>query len=298
MLAIASALALALLAAGMTAATVVHASAKTLTVNTTADGDQGPGSTCSSPAAGGACTLRAAIEVADQDSGDTITVPAGTYGVNPGLGVMDVTRSMTIAGAGAATTIVDGGRATGIFEVDSGTVAISGLTVRNGFDGSLGAAGTDIANDATLSLTNDVVSGGSAPDGAGGGIASDGPLTLDGVVVSGNEAGDAGGLALLGGVTATITRSTISDNVADGTCSSTATSTRNTSPDMAAASCSAGQAKGSRTSRSREAPSPATRRPGRPSGANRSTSLRAVACSTSPATCAWPTTRSRATRPP
>ncbi len=185
-------------------------------MSTTADGGQGAGATCGSPAAGGRCTLRAAIELANHDSGDTIVVPAGVYGLDAGLGTLDVESSMTIRGAGPATTVVDGGQAVGVLGVNASPVAISGLTIRNGAVTGNGESGAGIANDGSLSLTDVAVTGGSAPRGMGGGIASDGPLTLTDVVVSGNHAGDGGGLALVGSARTTITRSTISGNTADG----------------------------------------------------------------------------------
>jgi hypothetical protein len=80
---------------------------------------------------------------------------------------------MTITGAGSATTIVDGGQATGVFGVRAAQVAISGLTVRNGKVAGANAAGAGIANDGTLSLLDVAIIGGSAPNGIGGGIASD-----------------------------------------------------------------------------------------------------------------------------
>jgi hypothetical protein len=209
-------LVLVVFAIALTAITPVHAAAQTLTVDTTMDGHQGAGAACSSPAAGGACTLRAAIDLADRSSGDTIAVPAGTYGLTPSLGFLDVTSSMSITGAGSSTTIVDGGRATVVLGVGAGSVSVSGLSIRNGELDNQNFAGADISSDGTLTLTNVVVTGGSAPMSAGGGIASDGPLTLENVVVSGNHAGDGGGLALFGGVTTTISRSTISGNSADG----------------------------------------------------------------------------------
>jgi CSLREA domain-containing protein len=214
---IAAAMVFVLAVVGLTAIRAVHASAQVSTVNTTADGDQGTGTTCGSPAAAGRCTLRAAIELADNESGDTIVLPAGVYGLDAHLGILGVTSSMTITGAGSATTIVDGGQATGIFGVDvAASASITGLTIRNGAVTDLNAFGAGIASDGTLSLTDVVVTGNSVPRGAGGGIASDGPLTLSNVIVSGNHAGDGGGLVLLGTAKTSISRSTISGNTADG----------------------------------------------------------------------------------
>ena len=64
------------------------------------------------------CTLRAAIQEANAFAGaDTITLPAGMYTLSiPGpledeaaTGDLDITDDLTLTGAGAANTIIDGG---------------------------------------------------------------------------------------------------------------------------------------------------------------------------------------------
>src|ERR1700690_3615662 len=99
--------------------------AATFNVNSTADAvDASPGDgTCAT--AGGDCTLRAAIMEANALPGShTINVPAGLYILTiPGIGEenaaqgdLDVTGSVTIAGAGPGSTIVDGGGIDRVFE--------------------------------------------------------------------------------------------------------------------------------------------------------------------------------------
>ena len=86
----------------------------TLTVDTTTDaGLQTPGSTtCVASTATGRCTLRAAVEAADNNIGrvDTINAPAGTYvlSTGPGLGALDITNSMLIVGPAGSGAVVDG----------------------------------------------------------------------------------------------------------------------------------------------------------------------------------------------
>src|SRR5437867_2704086 len=141
--------------------------AMTFMVDSTADAvDAAPGDgTCAT--AGSACTLRAAIQEANALAGnDTIDVPAGTYtlgipaggettvGLDAAVGDLDITQNLTITGAGAATTIVDGGGATRVFqEASSITVTISGLTMRNGAD----QAGAGIFAQGNLTLHDVVV---------------------------------------------------------------------------------------------------------------------------------------------
>ena len=91
------------------------ASAATIPVTTTDD----------TVAAVGACSLRAAISAANSDAAsggcpagddtDTVTLPAGTYGLSRSgagedansTGDLDVTENVTIDGAGEAPTTVD-----------------------------------------------------------------------------------------------------------------------------------------------------------------------------------------------
>jgi|RhiMetdeSRZDD1v2_1073273.scaffolds.fasta_scaffold20161_3 hypothetical protein len=200
------------------------AGAATVTVTTTADG--GPGS------------LRDAIAAAA--SGDTIDVPAGMYALTSGP--LRIATGVTVAGAGAATTIIDGGGTDGVFDIripDAPTdfVVISGVTVRNG---ALNG-GVQVAS-GTVTITDSVITGNTARTGAGirngyrghltvvrttiasnsasfqgGGIFNEGPetLILRDSTISGNSATNAGGgiMNYAAGV-AIITNTTISGNVA------------------------------------------------------------------------------------
>jgi large repetitive protein len=108
------------------------------------------------------CTLRAAIQESNALLGqDTINLPPGTYELeiptvnedSPTSGDHDITDLVNIVGAGAGTTIVDGGfplqgaqiEARGIdrlFEVhpSAGSVTFRGMTIREGFSADDGGA--------------------------------------------------------------------------------------------------------------------------------------------------------------
>src|SRR3954447_2620592 len=143
--------------------------------------DSGPGS------------LRAAI--AGAADGETIDVPAGTYTLTGGELLVD--KSLTLAGVGARTTIVDAAGNSRAINIDSGTVHISRLTV----------------------------TGGKADQG--GGIFNNGTLFLDRAEVSGNVAigdptfGGQGGGIFNNGSAMTVTNASVSRNVADGTAGAT-----------------------------------------------------------------------------
>src|SRR6266403_2126742 len=202
---------------------VAPAAGATFTVNDdTADAvDAAPGDgRCAT--AGGTCTLRAAIQEANAHTGaDTIMVPAGTYLLMiPGrgedaaaMGDLDITDDVTITGAGAHTTIVDGNGIDRIFEIvnPASIVAISSLTIRNG-DTVAGADadGGGLFNSGTLTLSNVGVANNTAA-GNGGGISSVNDLTLTNCVVSGNTAAFFGG-GIDNPLTATLTNVTVSGN--------------------------------------------------------------------------------------
>ncbi|MBI4233061.1 MAG: CSLREA domain-containing protein, partial [Chloroflexi bacterium] len=223
------------------------------TVNSTADAvDANPGDgTCSDLA--GRCTLRAAILEANALAGaDTINLPAGIYTLSIGgsfedfgaTGDLDITDHLTISGVGAGLTTVDGGGLDRVFHVDplapinapTITVAISGLTIRNGSVGGVrnrgsltmsavvvrdnqdGCWGGAIANQGTIWLIDSTVAGNTeASCGAGGFSNNIGTATIANSTISGNVAGgnfgDGAGIHATGG-NLTIVNSTISGNSA------------------------------------------------------------------------------------
>lgn len=177
--------------------------AATFVVNSTADAvDAIPGDgTCST--AGGVCTLRAAIQEANALAGvDTITVPAGTYlltiaGINEdaaATGDLDINDALTLSGAGATTTIVDGGGLDRVFQVRSflQTVNISAITIRGGGGGALGA-GILKNTFATLNITDSVITSNSGTDGAGVENSGGGTVTITNTTISNNVSTGFGG---------------------------------------------------------------------------------------------------------
>ena len=204
------------------------------------------------------CTLRAAIQASYLFENPTIILPAGTYTLTlPGAGEdrgatgdLDL-RTVTIVGAGAKTTIVDGGGLDRVFDLVPGAqVDLYGLTIRNGsadngggirngFDGELTLTDVEVAGNAAtragggiyncafsigppvqlcqFHLVNVTVAENSAA-GAGGGIAAIGPVfTLHTVTISGNSAAVGGALYIgpSASLDATIASATIVDNTAN-----------------------------------------------------------------------------------
>jgi CSLREA domain-containing protein len=245
---------------------LASAGVTTFVVNSTADAvdaNLGDGECATSS---GACTLRAAIQEANAGSGaNTIELPAGTYTITrvpdavdppelPELpnatcstvdagaheGDFDVTCPLTIVGAGAGATIIDGGQpppgappeqtaADRLFDIhqSAGDVTISGLTVREGYHAEAGGAIAN-ASGGTVQLQNIDVRD-SYATAYGGGIYTGEPLEVEcpepcaggaprlelvGVNLIGNATGGEGGGAFVMFGTLNVTGGSISGNQA------------------------------------------------------------------------------------
>ncbi|HSG95526.1 MAG TPA: choice-of-anchor Q domain-containing protein, partial [Afifellaceae bacterium] len=177
-------------------------------------------------------SLRACVIWANSNPGDdTITLPAGTYtltltgaGENAAAtGDLDIADAavglLTINGAGARTTIIDGNGADRIFHVlsNQGDLALSNMTLRNG--NSQGADGGAILNaDNILTLTDVTLTGNTAATKAGGAIWSaggDARLDINRATLTNNSAADGGAIyGSGGGVRIQITNATFNANTA------------------------------------------------------------------------------------
>ncbi len=192
-----------------------QAQAATFTVTRT--DDPAPGA-CDSD-----CSLREAVRAANAGSGgDAIVIPPGHYrltragaGENAALtGDLDVTKDVTINGAGARSTAIDAVGGDRVFDIGAVAVEIFRVTITGGLvDGN----GGGIANAGTLRLVEDTISGNHAVyvnNQSGGGIDSTGSLVVEATTISGNRAYNGGGINFSGALT--VTNSTISGNLAGG----------------------------------------------------------------------------------
>jgi hypothetical protein len=189
------------------------------------------------------CTLRGALDRSDRASGvDLVSIPAGTYVRDPTLPTLEILNSVTIAGAGARSTIIEGadtpseGPALNFTvqagQVSANTSAIRDVTITKGTNlsgGGVASSGAGIKSTGTnLFLDRVTVSGnvatGAMNPGTGAGIAFDTAgrtLTIDSSTIAGNRAVSGGvgargaGIEVSGG-SASIRSSTIAGNVADG----------------------------------------------------------------------------------
>jgi uncharacterized repeat protein (TIGR01451 family) len=144
----------------------------------------------------GHVSLRSAIEAADHLGGsNTISLPAGTYKLS--LGPMDIDNNLTLTGASAASTLIDAGLKSRIFQVGSWTVGISKVTLERGLEqapipGAISAGGA-ILDLGVLTLTNDTITANVAVGASG----NNGTNGADGATPGAN--GAAGGSGQMGG---------------------------------------------------------------------------------------------------
>ena len=174
------------------------------TVNSTSDTHNLPASNTSHVCsdASGKCTIRAAIDAANSDTGpDKIVIPPGTYTLT--LGSLDPAVSMLIVGAGASKTIIDGANAFGVFVLSgtpSPTVEIDNVQIRHGSSTNGGAIAL---NRGSLTLGSDILTLNNASQDGGAvydAIQASG-IWMSNTTVSGNTAANGGGLYVTGGFT-------------------------------------------------------------------------------------------------
>ncbi len=130
---------------------LVHAAS--FTVNSKADGADPTPNDGTCDIGGGICTLRAAIQTANNNGeADTINLGIGTFTLSiPGTGEnqaasgdLDITKALTITGLGPDQTTIDADGLDAVFDIRSGagTVVISGVTIINGNWTGWGGAST------------------------------------------------------------------------------------------------------------------------------------------------------------
>jgi CSLREA domain-containing protein len=157
----------------------------------------------------GDCTLREAINAANNHAGaDTITF-AGDYTIVLASTLTNLASTLTIDGSGHTVT-VSGNYSVGVFVVQpTGVVTMRRLSIINGVDVNFGG----LYNFGTLAISDSVFSGNQASNG-GGGIHNAGPLTISNSTFNSNTAFEGGGLNNNAAGTVTINNSTFSGNAA------------------------------------------------------------------------------------
>ena len=173
--------------------TVLTSAVPSLLVTTT--NDSGPGS------------LRQVILSAESVANPIVTFAAHVTGtITLATGEIPITKNLTIAGPGANVLSVSGNQASRIFEILSGTVMISGLTIRDGREiegigfpeeNGAKARGGGIMNQSILTLTGCIISNNAVVAGRGGDSLEDGSVSFAG----GGGNGSGGGVCNIGTLT-------------------------------------------------------------------------------------------------
>lgn len=177
----------------------------------------------------GDCTLREAVMAANangMETHDIITIPAGEYVLTEKgtseyelgeKGDLDIKTHLTIWGAGADKTIIDGNGTDRVFEIADGLdVNISGVTITNGNAGDLGCGGISVG-DSDVVIDNSIITDNKGK--FGGGISVDGNsanLKLENCTISKNTSEKGGGIHGLNGAHVEMINTTVSDNKALG----------------------------------------------------------------------------------
>ena len=186
----------------------------------------------------GLCSLREAIISANKDKAtssnqgecpagnkaDTIILNEGSYRLtrtdqgnenSASTGDLDISGNLTIQGAGADKSIIDGRLLTDrLFQILSESLILNGITL---LGGDSKRDGGSILNDGILTIQGSSVKSAVA-SGNGGGIynGKTGQLNIFNAIIENNSAADNGGGIFNNGGMLTITNSTVSGNSVDG----------------------------------------------------------------------------------
>ncbi len=185
------------------------ASAATVVVNTTTDQSLG--------SCGSSCSLRDAVATAAP--GDTVQIPAGHYVLS--LGAMLIQKSLTLTGAGARTTIIDGNASSRIFNASGNiNVELDDLSLVNGQStpassagGAIAASGPNCLTPLVLTIRRCTFDNNQGANSGGALFLTTVALTIEDSTFSNNNAG-VGGAILGQGATGSIVNSTFSGNTA------------------------------------------------------------------------------------
>jgi CSLREA domain-containing protein len=203
-------------------ACTASARAAEITVNATGDAvDSTPDNGLCESTLG--CTLRAAVQTAEGASNpgaDVIHVGVGTYDVTGGMPT--ISQALTIAGAGARTTIIHGDGTARLFTAlmsnHGDPLSFSDLTITGG--GGTEDGGGVRSTYTQLTATRVAVVGNKTTSEEGGGIylGTGSTASISDSLLGGNHVSQAGGgLAGASGAPVTLTNVTVSGNVAEGT---------------------------------------------------------------------------------
>ncbi len=164
----------------------------------------------------GAGSLRSTIAGTALDSVDTVTFASNVIGtITLTNGTLVITNSVNIVGPGAKLVTVNGSNGQRVFQINSGSVLLEGLTITGGSGQSLGAG---IYNQGTLVVSKCIINSNVTFRASGAGVANSGNLLIHDSTLCSNVAGGGfvfvGGGGLLNSSNATLINCTIAANSA------------------------------------------------------------------------------------
>lgn len=187
------------------------------------DGLPGDGACATNPPPTPVCTLRAAVQEANAHPGpDFIALSPGTYTLtrvgydnNALNGDLDVTDDLTIFTTGGIATIDANGSVTfdRAFEVITGTLSLSDITIVNGYSPSNGGG---ISANGNLQMYNTIVQDNTSALDGGGIFAAGAMVSLSSVTLRGNHSQQAGGGISIEGSSAPYPNVFVSDSTVEG----------------------------------------------------------------------------------
>ncbi len=159
---------------------------------------------------GSQTTLRAAILDANSagapariylppNPGNYVLTRTGVGTDTAAINDLDITGDVTIVGAGAGLSIIDAGGQTGlgdrVFDITTGSLWASGITVTGGWAAGGGGGGLRVLNGGELILTDSAVIGNTAVNDGGGGLLrlQNGEARVERSVFVANDADNFGG---------------------------------------------------------------------------------------------------------
>jgi CSLREA domain-containing protein len=183
----------------------------------------GDGACATNPPPAPVCTLRAAVQEANAHPGpDFISLPPGVYTLkrvgydaNAENGDLDIIGDLTIYTTGGRATIdANAGKTFDrAFEVTSGSLSLSDLTIQHGYSPSNGGG---ISANGSLQLYNTIVQSNTAAMNGGGIFAAGALVSLTSVTLRANNSQNAGGGISIEGSSSPYPNIFVSDSTFEG----------------------------------------------------------------------------------
>ncbi len=106
------------------------------------------------------------VAIGEASPGGTIKIAAGTYTAGTAANLVVVSKNLTLTGAGAATTVLNGNQQGTVLTVNAGvTATLTGVTIEGGTGTAMtiqstpSVAGGGVLNEGTLTMRHDTVTG-------------------------------------------------------------------------------------------------------------------------------------------